>query len=84
MRDELIHSVMWLLKQAPGRISCALQRWFLPGRIPPGAMALNNVQIDFPEKLAIAALSSVNRGSVLNCGGGLEIGADALIGSNRI
>lgn len=84
MRYELILWVMWFLKQVPGRIGCALRRRLLPGRIGAGAMIWDNVQIDFPAKLVIGAQSSVNRGSVLNCGGGIEIGRDVLIGPNVV
>lgn len=84
MRNELILWVMWFFKHVPGRIGCALRRRLLPGRIGTGAMIWDNVQIDFPAKLVIGARSSVNRGSVLNCGGGIEIGQDVLIGPNVI
>lgn len=84
MRYELILWLMWFLKKVPGQIGCALRRQMLPGRIGPEAMIWDNVQIDFPAKLVLGARSSINRGSVLNCGGGVEIGEDVLIGPNVI
>lgn len=84
MRYELILWLMWFLKQVPGRIGCALRRRLLPSRIGPKVMIWDNVQIDSPKKLVIGARSSVNRGSILNCAGGIEIGTDVLIGPNVI
>ncbi len=84
MRYELIIWFMWLLKKVPGHIGCALRRRLLPGRIGQGTMIWDNVQIDFPAKLVIGAKSSINRGCVMNCGGGIEIGHDVLIGPNVV
>ncbi len=82
MRYELILWYMWVLKQVPGRIGCALRRKLLPCRIGTGAMIWDNVQIDFPGRLRLGERCSINRGSVLNCGGGVEIKDDVLIGPN--
>jgi maltose O-acetyltransferase len=52
----------------------------LPGQLGPGARIWDGVQIDSPSKLTVGARTSINRGSILNCGGGIVIGDDVLIG----
>ena len=37
------------------------------------------MHIDSPSKLVVGKHTSINRGSVLNCGGGITIGQDVLI-----
>jgi maltose O-acetyltransferase len=43
-------------------------------------MIWDGVQIDYPSRLSVGARSSINRGSILNCAGGIAIGEDVLIG----
>jgi maltose O-acetyltransferase len=74
---------MWVLaalKPIPGQVGCALRRSLLPGRYGDGVMLWDSVHIDEPARLTIGTRTSVNRGCILHCGGGLTIGADVLIG----
>lgn len=75
---------LWLLKSIPGQLGCAVRRRMLPTRCGPGTRIWDGVQIDSPSKLKIGARTSINRGSILNCGGGIVIGDDVLIGPGVI
>lgn len=71
---------LWFLKLIPGQFGCALRRRLLPSCLADGVMVWDGVQIDYPSKLRVGARTSINRGSILNCGGGISIGRDVLIG----
>lgn len=80
MRYEIILWFLWFLKLPPGRIGCALRTLLLPSRIGSDSKIWDNVHIDYPSNLTIGDRCSVNRGTILHCGGGISIGDDVLIG----
>lgn len=84
MRYELIMWVMALLKAIPGNIGCAIRRLILPGCYGARVKIWDGVQIDYPQSLVVGEDTSINRGSVLNCGGGIKIGSNVLIGPGVI
>lgn len=74
----------WALKHVPGQLGCAMRRTLLPSRFGRGVKVWDGVQIDYPSKLTVGARTSINRGCILNCGGGVDIGQDVLIGPDVI
>lgn len=84
MRYEIILWWMALLKSIPGKLGCWVRRNCLPSRLAKNTMIWDNVHIDSPKSLSVGCNSSINRGCVLNCGGGIQIGDNALIGPNVV
>lgn len=78
---------MWLLavlKMIPGRIGCAIRAALLPGTYGANVLIWDRVHLDEPAKLRVGARTSINRGSILHCAGGIAIGEDVLIGPEVI
>lgn len=84
MRYEIIMWIMAILKAIPGNIGCAIRRFLLPGSYASGVKIWDGVQVDYPQSLIVGENTSVNRGAVLNCGGGIRIGSNVLIGPGVI
>lgn len=81
-KRELINWYAWFLKILPGFLGCKIRAKLLPITIGRYSYIWDNVQIDYPRKLNIGDNSSINRGTILNCGGYINIGHDVLIGPN--
>lgn len=84
IKYELILWVGFFLKVIPGKLGCFIRSKLYPVKSENKVLIWDNVQIDFPSKLKIGSRSSVNRGCIINAGGGVEIGRDVLIGPNVI
>ncbi|MGS0534539.1 acyltransferase [Pseudoalteromonas sp. SaAl2] len=82
MKYELILWYQFFLKNIPGKIGCYLRGKLLPSKLGKQSMLWDQVQIDYPSKLTIGENTSVNRGCIINAGGGVHIGNDVLIGPN--
>ena len=82
MRYELLLWYLKILKSFPGKIGCYVRKIALPARIGDQSYIWDNVQIDFPSKLSVGDRCSINRGTIIHCGGGVDIGNDVLIGPN--
>jgi maltose O-acetyltransferase len=80
MRYELILWFSAFLKIIPGNIGVFIRCKLLPAKVGKKSKIWSNVQIDSPSNLVIGEKSSINRGCILNCGGGIEIGNNVLIG----
>lgn len=73
---------MWyqhILKLIPGIIGCKLRNLLLPYKNGKNVTIWDMVHIDKPSKLIIGNNVSINRGSVIHAGGGVEIGDNVLI-----
>jgi len=73
---------MWFwafLGMIPGYTGCLIRRVCL-NKNAVRLMVWGNVTIEYTEKLTIGNNVSINRGCVLNCGGGVSIGNNVLIG----
>lgn len=84
MIHELKLTTLHILKLLPGRIGCKLRAKLLPISIGKNSFLWDGVHIDEPKKLMVGNNTSINRGCILNCGGGITIGNDVLIGPNTI
>ena len=82
IKYELILIWTWFLKKLPGKIGCQIRRRALPVRGADVFFIWDNVQIDYPSRLVVGQHSSINRGCILNCAGGIVIEDDVLIGPN--
>ncbi|UNK49665.1 acyltransferase [Lysobacter sp. S4-A87] len=81
-KEELRHWLFWILKQLPGSVGIVLRNAVLPYRNGRNVRVWDGVQIDYPSRLVLGSDVSVNRGCILNAGGGIEIGSRVLIGPN--
>lgn len=73
---------MWVwavLKNIPGLIGCWLRRLYLKN-CKSGVMIWDGVTIEYADFLTIGCNSSINRGGILNCAGGISIGDNVLVG----
>lgn len=84
MKYELI---MWLnhfLKLIPGNVGCWIRNVILPYSSGKNVKIYDGVHIDKPSKLILGKNISINRGTIINACGGVEIGDDVLIGPDVI
>lgn len=85
LKLELTRWVQWLLRIPPGNSGSSLRRLVYPfARCGEGCHISENVQIDHARKISLGSHVSINRGSILNGGGGIEIGNNSLIGPGVI
>jgi maltose O-acetyltransferase len=84
MRYELILWLNHILKLIPGRTGCAIRNLVLPYRNGINVLIWDFVHIDKPSRLVIGNNVSINRGCILNAGGGIIICNNVLIGPNVI
>ncbi len=82
MKYEFILWLVHVLKLVPGKVGVFVRRKFLPFNSCNTSQVWDMVHIDSPRSLTIGSHSSINRGCVLNCGGGITIGNNVLIGPN--
>ena len=82
VKYEIILWALWLLRSIPGQIGCYVRRSFF--NIGKKVNIWENVIIDFPSRLVVGDNTSINRNCILNCGGGIEIGKNVLIGPNVV
>lgn len=79
--------IMWsnhFLKMIPGHIGCWIRNIMLPYSKGNNVKIYDGVHIDKPSKLLLGSNVSINRGSIINACGGVEIGNDVLIGPEVI
>lgn len=81
---EMILWLMFFLKNVPGHLGITLRNLIIPYRQGKNVKVWDSVQIDYPAKLVIGDYSSINRGTIINCGGGVKIGKNVLIAPNVI
>lgn len=77
-----LEAVMWLMaisRLVPGFLGCFLRR-VLIRNCESGVMIWDGVIIEYVDRLTIGENTSINRGCILNCGGGVDIGSNVLIG----
>lgn len=82
VKYEIILWALWLLRSIPGQLGCYVRRPFF--NIGKKVNIWENVIIDFPSRLVVGDNTSINRNCILNCGGGIEIGKNVLIGPNVV
>jgi len=80
VKYELQMWAFYFLSCIPGNIGCWLRKLCLPCTVGSKSKIWNNVHIDKPSGLVLGHSVSINRGCVINAGGGVEIQNDALIG----
>lgn len=86
----LVYSIselkMWFwafLSLIPGFTGCLLRSVYL-NKNAKRFMVWGNVTIEYLGNLTVGTNVSVNKGSVINCGGGVSISNDALIGPGAV
>lgn len=84
MRYEIILWFVHILKFIPGKVGVFLRRNLLPFKSCKTSQVWDMVHIDSPSKLTIGSHTSINRGCIINCGGGVKIGNNVLIAPNVI
>lgn len=82
IKYELIMWVNGILKLIPGKTGCWIRNVVLPYKNGKNVTIWDLVHIDSPSKLTIGNNVSINRGSVINAAGCINIGNDVLIGPN--
>ena len=80
MKYELQMWVFSFFSLVPGNIGCYLRKIFLPCGMGNNSKIWNGVHIDKPSNLLMGENVSINRGTLIHAGGGVEIGNDTLIG----
>ncbi|WP_434926543.1 acyltransferase [Shewanella sp. HL-SH2] len=83
----LLELDMWFLhflKCIPGFTGCFLRRFFFKLSGPQNFMIWDGVTIEYRGNLRLGNNVSINRGSVLNCAGGIDIGDNVLIGPRAL
>lgn len=84
IKQELYLWSMCIFKYIPGRIGSLLRAKIYGIKMGAKTYIWDSVHIDAPRKLTIGFNTSINRGSILNCWGYVEIGSNVLIGPNVI
>ncbi|NYR12053.1 acyltransferase [Pseudoalteromonas sp. MIP2626] len=84
IKQELYLWGMCIFKYIPGRIGSFLRGKIYGIKMGNNTYIWDSVHIDAPRKLTIGVNTSINRGSILNCWGHVEIGSNVLIGPNVI
>lgn len=84
MKYELIMWYMFILKHIPGMVGCWIRNALLPYTAGKGVTVWDDVHIDRPKGLRMGNYVSINRGSILHCGGGIVMGDNVLIGPRVI
>lgn len=82
VKYELILIWTWFLKKLPGKLGCVIRRAALPVKGVGPFFIWDNVQIDYPSRLVVGKGTSINRGCILNCAGGIVIEDGVLVGPN--
>jgi maltose O-acetyltransferase len=82
VKYEIILWALWVLRNIPGQLGCYVRRAFF--NTGEKVNIWENVIIDFPSRLVVGDNTSINRNCILNCGGGIEIGKNVLIGPNVV
>lgn len=81
MRYELLMWLYFFIKWIPGYFGSKIRSRLIPfSKVGKGVVILEGVQIDKPSLMNIGDRVSINRMCTINAGGGLNIGADVLIG----
>nr|WP_193331329.1 acyltransferase [Pseudoalteromonas ulvae] len=84
MKYELQLWFMTLLSVIPGNIGCLIRRLFLPIKCGGKFMLWEGAHIDHPSLFKVGYNVSINRRSLINAAGEIEIGDNVLIGPEVI
>lgn len=83
-RFEVVAWITHFAKFIPGRAGCRIRNVVLPYRSGTDVTVWELVHIDVPSRLVMGDRVSINRYSVLNATGGIEIGDNTIIGPGTV
>ncbi len=87
LRDKRVRLVYeQVVARLPYAEGARARRWFLRsnGRLAPDSYVFENVRIIAPWNLCLGREASVSPGAILDCRGGLEIGAYSMVGIEAV
>jgi acetyltransferase-like isoleucine patch superfamily enzyme len=81
-RAQIEVKLWWyaLLRQIPGFAGCAIRNWIMPYENGTHVRVWEQVQIDAPDRLRMGNFVSINRYSIINAAGGINIGDHVITG----